>query len=88
MRACARRENVEYELRAIHDAASDRVLDVLPLRWSELVVEDDKRRVTIFDDGAQLFDLPLAEIRRRVRSVDLLRQRPDDRRAGRVGETL
>jgi len=84
----ARGEDVEDELRAIHHARARRVLDVLPLRGAQLVVEDEERRAITLDALLELLDLPLAEIGRRVRPVELLRERADDLGARRVGEAL
>jgi hypothetical protein len=85
-RSC--REDIEDQLGAVHDAAADAVLDVLPLRRRQLVVEDDQRGVTIFDDVAQFLDLPLAEVRGRVGTIDLLCERADDSSARRIREPL
>jgi hypothetical protein len=87
-RARARREDVENQLGAIHHALAGRILDVLALRRCELVIEDDERCVHLFDERAELVDLPFAEIRRRIRSVDLLRDAADDDRARRIDELL
>jgi hypothetical protein len=58
------------------------------LRRRELVVEDDDRRILRGDHHAELVDLALADVRRGVWAVELLRQRPDDDGARGVGEPL
>jgi hypothetical protein len=82
------REDVEDQLGAVHHAPAGCILDVLPLRRRELIVEDDERRILLADERPQLFDLPLAEVGRWIRPVDLLGQRPDDDRARGVRELL
>src|SRR5581483_611166 len=84
----ARGEDVEDELRAVHHAFADRVLDVLALAGTELVVEDDERRLRLADLVAQLVELAGAEVGAGMGLVDLLRELADDDRAGRVGELL
>jgi hypothetical protein len=84
----ARREDVEDQFGAIHDALASGVLDVLALRRRELVVEDDERRALLVDECPELVDLSLAEIGRRVRPIDLLRDAADDDRTGGVRELL
>jgi hypothetical protein len=87
-RPCARREDVQYQLGAIHDALAGRVLDVLALRWRELVVEDDQRRALLVDQRTQLIDLSFPEVRGGIGPIDLLGDVADDDRARRVDELL
>src|SRR5581483_2003151 len=77
----ARGEDVEDELRAVHHAFADRVLDVLALAGTELVVEDDERRLRLADLVAQLVELAGAEVGAGMGLVDLLRELADDDRA-------
>jgi hypothetical protein len=86
--ARARREDVEDDLGAIHHAAAGRVLDVLPLRRRQFVVKKHEGDVFGSDALAKLVDFSLPQVRGRVGSVELLRQRADDLRAGRVGQAL
>ena len=87
-RSRSRREDVEDQLGAIHHALACRVLDVLALRRCQLIVEDDERRLRVGDERRELVDLALAEIRRRVGSIDLLRETADDDRTSRVRQFL
>ncbi len=84
----ARREDVEYQLGAIHHALAGRVLDVLALRRRQLVVEHDQRRVLVVDDQAQLLDLSLPQVGRRIRLVDLLGNFADYEAARGIHEAL
>jgi hypothetical protein len=86
-RAGARREDVENQLSAIHHPGADDHLDVLSLRWREFVIEDDERCLQRVDERLELLDLAAAEVRRRVRPIELLRQCADDDRTGRIGQT-
>lgn len=85
-RAGTRREDVENELRTVHHAPADGVLEVLPLRRRELVIEDGDRRVGAANELGELVNLAAAEICRRMRAVELLRELADNCRAGGVGE--
>jgi hypothetical protein len=87
-RACARCENIEDELGAVDHALTRRILDVLPLRGSQLVVEYYDCCVRVADDAAELLDLSLAEIRSGIRAIELLREAADHDSAGCVGELL
>jgi hypothetical protein len=86
-RARTRREDVENDLGPVHDARPELELDVLPLRRRQLVVEDHQRRADVGDAATQLLQLSLPEIRRRTRTIDQLREFPDDFSARRVGQT-
>jgi hypothetical protein len=86
-RARTRRENVENELGAIDDALVQHPFEILALRGGQLVIEHDQRRTTILDELAELLDLARTEIRGRIGTLELLRQRCDDSRTSRVGET-
>jgi hypothetical protein len=87
-RARARREDVQDQLGTIHHALARGVLDVLPLRRRELVIEDDERCVRLLDERAELLDLPFPEVRRGIRTIDLLSDASDDDGAGSVRELL
>ena len=87
-RSRARRENIEYQLGAVHHPLTGGVLDVLALCRRELVVEHDERGIGGRDFFAQLVDLALSQIGRRVGLVDLLRHFADDDSAGGVDEPL
>ena len=65
---------------------ADGVLDVLGLGRGKLVVEDDQRGATLARERGQLLELAGAKVGARVGAVDLLRQRTDDPRAGRIGQ--
>jgi hypothetical protein len=86
VRPRARGEDVEDQLGPVHHAHADRLLDVLPLRGAQLVVEQHERRVERARLVAQLVELPLAEVRGRMGAVELLRERAHDVGAGRVGQ--
>src|SRR5215203_3291196 len=52
--------SLDRALGAIHHALARRVLDVLPLRRCEFVVEDDERRFGLTNERPELLDLALA----------------------------
>jgi hypothetical protein len=81
-------EDVEDELSPIDDARAQRLLDVVPLTRRELVVEDDQRRVLLAHHRLELLELALAQVRPRVRTVELLRELADDDGSRGVGEPL
>jgi hypothetical protein len=86
--AGSRGEDVENQLGPVDDPRADDVLDVLALTGRELVVEDDERRLLLGDQRLELLDLALAEVRARVRTVELLRELADDLGTRRVGKAL
>jgi hypothetical protein len=86
--ARARGEDVEYQLGPVHHAAAGGVLHVLALRGSELVVEHYERRARLRHAVAELLDLSLAEVGRRIRTVELLRESADDFAARCVHELI
>ena len=86
--AGARREDVEDDFGPVHDAAPGRILDVLPLRRRQLVVEQDERDILGGDALAQFVDLALPQVGRGIRPVELLCQRANDLRPRRVGESF
>ena len=87
-RSRARREDVQNKLGPIHHPLAGGVLDVLALRRRQFVVEHHQRCVGRRDLLAQLLDLALPQVRRRIGLVDLLRHVADDVSAGGVDETL
>ena len=82
----ARGEDVEDDLGSIHHAGSELELDVLSLRRRELVVEDDQRGREVGDAVSKLFQLSLAEVRRRARPIEQLSDLADDLRPCRIRE--
>jgi hypothetical protein len=67
---------------------TDRILDVLPLRRGQFVVEDDQRDFIADDPLPQLLDLPLAEVGGGIGTVKLLGEAPDDLGAGGVRQSF
>src|SRR5690606_20654095 len=81
-RTCS--EDVEDELRAIHDACRQRILEVLALRGRELLVEYDEPGTSLLDQFAQLCHLAFADEVLRVGRVESLSQCADDIPACRI----
>jgi len=82
----ARREDVQDQLRPVHDAAVQLLLEVLALRGRQLVVEHEEGRLRGGHLDPEFLQLALAEVLPRVGGVDALDEASDDLRAGRVGE--
>src|SRR5690606_804298 len=79
-----RREDVQDQLGPVYDPDLERVLEVLPLRGRELLVEDDEGGAGRLDQLLQLRDLPFTDVVLGMRRVEPLDQRADDDRAGGV----
>ena len=79
-----RREDVQDQLGPVYDPDLERVLEVLPLRGRELLVEDDEGGAGRLDQLLQLHDLPFTDVVLGMRRVEPLNQRADDDRAGGV----
>ena len=74
--------------RAIHDSRPDHVLDVLALTRRQFVVKDDERRLLLRHQQLEFLDLPLAEVRAGMWTIELLREPADDLGARRVSQPL
>ena len=87
-----RREDVEDQLGAVHDADAEPVLQVLALRRRQVLVEDDQRGARLLRLHLQLVDLAFAQVVLRVRRFHPLYQRARHagarriREAGQLGE--
>ncbi len=84
--ACAPREDVEDQLRAVDDLSLERLFQVPRLRGAQLVVEDDGVDPCFIAGGRQHPELSAAEKRSGVRLRAVLKHAQRDLRAGRVGE--
>jgi len=81
-------EDIEDQLGAVHHTLAGSVLDVFPLRWGQLIVEDDERRILRVDERPELLDLSLPQVGRGVGSIDLLRDGSDDDGTSGIDELL
>ena len=79
-------EDVEDELRAIDDLATDLLFDLPELRRGQLAVENDDAGIGLRTRGGQRRDLSLPEKRRGVRLGTLLQHAQHDLGAGRFGQ--
>ena len=86
--ARARREDVEDDLGAVHDAHAETLFELDALHRRERFVEQDQRRAGGGQLALQRFDLALAEIEVGSGSVDPLDGPADDLRPGGIGEPL
>ena len=84
--ARARGEDVQDQLRTVHDPRADELLQVLALRRRELLVEDHQGGPALLHPVAQLLRLPLPHVEPRVRRVQPLRQGAHHLRSGGVGQ--
>ena len=86
--ARARRENVENNLGAIHDAHAEILLELDALDGSQRLVEQHQGRTRRRQLILERFDFALAEVEVGRRGVDALDGFADDLSAGGVGEAL
>ena len=70
--SAASREDIENQLRAVHHAASENLLQVAALRRRQLVVEDDDVDVRFGERAGEFFGLAAADERRRIGPRTLL----------------
>ena len=80
--AGALRENIEDELRAIENFAREQGFQIAALRRRKLIVKDDRRNMSILARVFDHFRFSLADVVRRGRFLQFLRDRIDNFRAG------
>ena len=85
--ARAAREDVEDELRAVHDFAAERFLEIAQLRRAQLVVEDDDVDAQFVARRGQRLHFTAAKKRRRIGPRALLQHAQDDAGSGGRSQT-
>jgi hypothetical protein len=84
--ASTRSEDVEDELRTIHDTNTDVILEGFALRRCELVVEDHEIRLGAGHAFPKLFDLALSDVEAWMWGIDPLTDDVHDLTTCRVGQ--
>src|SRR5713101_4529365 len=86
--ARARREDVENDLGAVHDAHAEAFLQFHALYWRETFIEKQQGCICIFQIFSERFDLALPQIEVWGWGIDTLDGLADDLRSGRIGKPL
>ena len=84
--ASALRENVENQLGAIEHLAREQIFQIASLRRRKFVVENDRSDVLILERFLDHLGFAFADVIRRGRFLQFLRDGIDDFRAGRAGQ--
>ena len=84
--ARALRENIENQLRAIEHFARKQILEIPPLRRRKFVIEYDRSDPLLLDRFLDQLRFAFADVIRRGRLLQFLRDRVDDFRAGGAGQ--
>ncbi|GAB4347768.1 MAG: hypothetical protein Kow0099_29990 [Candidatus Abyssubacteria bacterium] len=79
-------EDIEDELRSVHDLAAEQVFEVSLLGRAEFAIEHDQVGLEVFNGGGDGFDLSPAYECGTVRDGSVLHDRFDNVPAGRTGE--